>query len=94
MANPSTAHDLSVAENGTLQNGSTSKLYGANPPPAWSHCKLTPVVKEQENEPSFTMHLSKLLISGHLWLFLAEKFKSFKRFSNYEIIFVKSDLLE
>ena len=31
------AHDLSA--NGTMQNGSTTKLYGANPPPAWSHRK-------------------------------------------------------
>jgi len=38
MALPSTSSSTQdLAENGTLQNGSTTKLYGANPPPAWSH---------------------------------------------------------
>ena len=40
MALPSTSSSTQdLAENGTLQNGSTTKLYGANPPPAWSHRK-------------------------------------------------------
>lgn len=34
-SNNVSAHDISA--NGTLQNGTTTKVYGANPPPAWSN---------------------------------------------------------
>lgn len=51
------AHDLSA--NGNLHNGSTSKLYGANPPPAWSHRKslfeMNVIFKGVESDVSFQM---------------------------------------